>query len=116
MIMYAVRRALSNETALQELISQLIDDGQIDGAKIEKDDPLGFLKDRQGEDKGMSGVIDAAYRFCRHSPGAPVVLSGTGYEDHLRQNLASLRHGPLPQASLDRLGDILGGADQASGN
>ena len=40
-------------------------------------------------------LIDAAYRFCRHSPGVDLVLTGTGNLAHLQDNLRSLMAGPL---------------------
>lgn len=112
LVMYAVRRALSNQTALKDMVTHLIGEGVIEADKLDPDDPLGFLTD----DPEVAGLVDAAYRFCRHAPGDPVVISGTGSLEHLRENLASLGRGPLPQACLARLEDIFGGVDQVSGN
>jgi L-galactose dehydrogenase len=112
LVMYAVRRALSNQTALKDMIAHLINEGAIDAGKIAPDDPLGFLTEREE----VAGLVDAAYRFCRHAPGAPVVLTGTGSQEHMQQNLASLGRGPLPRACLTKLEDIFGEVDQVSGN
>jgi aryl-alcohol dehydrogenase-like predicted oxidoreductase len=53
-------------------------------------------------------VVDAAYRFARHSPGIDVVLFGTGNVAHLRSNIASILRPPLPAADVKQLHDLFG--------
>jgi aryl-alcohol dehydrogenase-like predicted oxidoreductase len=108
--MFAVRRALSNADGLKEALDQIEKAGQLDRAKLDAADPLGFLKD------GTEGVVDAAYRFCRHEPGIDIVLTGTGNVDHLKENVASINRGPLPSKSLARLEELFGQVDSVSGN
>ena len=44
----------------------------------------------------------------RHEPGVDVVLFGTGDEEHLKTNVASLLKPPLPQADRDRIAALFG--------
>ena len=69
-----------------------------------KDDPLGFLV----HDGGATTILDAAYRFARHQPGADVVLFGTGNPDHLQSNIDSILKPPLPDADVTMLHDMFG--------
>lgn len=108
--MFAVRRALSSPEGLKEALDTIEKAGQLDRSKLESDDPLGFLKD------GTDGIVDAAYRFCRHEPGIHVVLTGTGNIEHLKQNIASINRGPLPPRMLARLEELFGQVDSVSGN
>jgi aryl-alcohol dehydrogenase-like predicted oxidoreductase len=108
--MFAVRRALSNPDGLKEALDQIEKAGQLDAAKFDAADPLGFLKD------GTEGIVDAAYRFCRHEPGIDIVLTGTGSIDHLKENVASITRGPLPAKMQARLEDLFGQVDSVSGN
>ena len=49
---------------------------------------------------GATSVIDAAYRYARHEPGADVVLFGTGDIEHLESNIESILKPPLPAADV----------------
>jgi len=110
--MFAVRRALSNAEACSEVIADLRKNGQVDLGEDEAQDVLGFLTD-----SGVAGsVIEAAYRFCRHEPGMHIVLTGTGSEAHLHENIAAIQMPPLPDAVHQRLMDIFGRVDSVSGN
>lgn len=112
LIMFAVRRALSRPEAAVELVERLIDTGQVDAGAVDRADPLGFL----AADPGVASMVEAAYRFCRHEPGAHVILTGTGEPDHLKQNVASILAPPLPDALADRLRELFGRVDSVSGN
>lgn len=104
LIMFAVRRIFSRPERLREAISELVADGRVPERLAAGDDPLGFLV-RSG---GADSVIDAAYRFARHEPGADVVLTGTGDIDHLRANVASILRPPLPAEDLETLETLFG--------
>lgn len=112
LVMFAVRRALGSADCVQEAIAKLSEIGAIDPASLDAQDPLGFLSD---PDVAHS-VIEAAYRFCRHEPGAHVVLTGTGSTDHLAENLRAIAGPALPQHVQVRLRELFGGVDQISGN
>lgn len=111
-IMFAVRRALSQTDALAELVAGLVERGEVDDAMIDRDDPLGFVA-RHPE---VGSVVEAAYRFCRHEPGATVVLTGTGSTDHLDENVTSILAPPLPDEIQQQLASIFGKVDSVSGN
>lgn len=112
LIMFAVRRALSHPEVLVETIGKLVESGEIEAVKIDRDDPLGFVRDTPG----IASTIEAAYRYCRHEPGAHVVLTGTGSVEHLKANIAAIQAPPLPAALQTRLADIFGDVDSVSGN
>src|SRR4029079_5671858 len=112
LIMFAVRRQLSDPAALCEAVAGLIQRGEVDAAEGDASDPLGFLRDHAG----IGSVVEAAYRFCRHEPGAHVILTGTGSIAHLEENLAATRGPPLPPDVLDRVTRMFGAVDSVSGN
>ena len=109
LIMFAVREALSRPDELKKVVGDLVTRGEIDRDAVDAADPLGFLGDGQA-------VVEAAYRFCRHEPGAGVVLTGTGDPEHLRANVAAIQQPPLPPEILARLDAIFGRVDSVSGN
>ena len=109
LIMFAVREALSRPEELCKVVGGLIERGEIDAGSVDAADPLGFLGDGQA-------VVEAAYRFCRHEPGAHVVLTGTGDPEHLKANVAAIQEPPLPPEVMGRLGAIFGRVDSVSGN
>lgn len=98
LIMFAVRRALTNGARLAELIDGLIARGELDPNAVDRSAALAFLGDAR----------DAGYRFCMHEPGADVVLTGTGDPEHLEQNVRSLCAPPLPRDQLERLERLFG--------
>ncbi len=112
LIMFAVRRQLSDPAALKEAVAGLIARGEVDGGQVDASDPLGFLRDHAG----TGSVVEAAYRFCRHEPGAQVILTGTGDIAHLEANLAAIQGPPLPADVLERLTRLFGRVDSVSGN
>ena len=111
-IMFAVRRALSQPDVLADVVDKLIADGEVEQALVETADPLGFL----AANSEVRSVVQAAYRFCRHEPGATVVLTGTGSADHLEQNINAILADPLPRELTDKLEAIFGRVDSVSGN
>ncbi len=61
-------------------------------------------------------MTDAAYRYCRHEPGADVILSGTGNVDHLHANIESLLREDLPKPDRIRLETLFARVDDISGD
>jgi L-galactose dehydrogenase len=106
LMMFAVRNIFSRPERLAATLRELAADGEIPQALADSPDPLGFLVHSEGG--GASSVIDAAYRFVRHEPGADVVLFGTGDPLHLRSNIASILKPPLPEADRARLASLFG--------
>jgi aryl-alcohol dehydrogenase-like predicted oxidoreductase len=112
LIMFAVRETLSHPDQLRRVVDELIARGEVDPAKVDAADPLGFLRAAPG----APSVVEAAYRFCRHEPGAHVILTGTGNAEHLKANVESILAPPLPADVLARLEAMFGGVDSVSGN
>jgi aryl-alcohol dehydrogenase-like predicted oxidoreductase len=112
LIMFAVRRALSDPAALREVAARLVGSGEVEAGALNLDDPLDFLADRPD----VESVVQAAYRFCRHEPGANVILTGTGSGEHLRENVRAILAPPLPAELSARLEAVFGRVESVSGN
>lgn len=104
LIMFAVRNLFSAPGKLEATMKDLAAEGRVPDWLAEDDNPLGFLV----HDGGAESVIDAAYRYARHEPGADVVLFGTGNPVHLEANIASILRPPLPEADTARLAALFG--------
>ncbi|MDR3166706.1 MAG: aldo/keto reductase [Treponema sp.] len=109
--MFAVRKALSDPAQLAIDIRRILERGQADPALVKEEETLDFLI-REG---GAASVTEAAYRFCRHTPGIDVVLTGTGNAAHLKDNLRAIGKPPLPGAVLAQLEAMFGAVDCVSG-
>jgi L-galactose dehydrogenase len=110
--MYSVRGRLATPAGAAGLIAEVVASGEVDPAELEPDRPLGFVLD----DPSVRSLVDACYRFNRHTPGADVVLTSTGSRDHLRENIASINSGPLPRPILERLTKVFGRVESVSGD
>jgi aryl-alcohol dehydrogenase-like predicted oxidoreductase len=104
LVMFVVRSLFSRPGRLAETLRQLADEGRVPAWLGGSDDPLGFLV----HEGGAASVIDAAYRYARHEPGADVILFGTGDPDHLERNIRSILAPPLPAADVARLNELFG--------
>lgn len=109
LIMFAVRHAFSKPDRLKEILAEIRKSGKLGPGLDEGERPFGFL------DGVAPSLPDAAYRFCRHTPGAHVTLFGTGDANHLESNIRSLNAPPLPDAILARLASAFGAVDDVSG-
>ena len=109
--MFAVRSALSNPEQLKRDLAKILEKGQGEASLIKQENPLDFLC----QEGAAKSIMEAAYRYCRHSPGIHVVLTGTGSADHLKENLASIQGEKLPQEVLERLERMFGNVDCVSG-
>jgi len=110
--MFAVRRALSQPKRLKELVAELIENGSLPRGAVNPDEPLDFLLG----DSDAATLPEAAYRYCRHTAGVDVVLTGTGSAAHLRDNIAAILKPALPQPVLDKLAGLFGSLDHLTGN
>ena len=99
LIMFAVRSIFSDLVYLSSTITELVHAGKLAEKYGHSANPLNFLL-RDGE---AASVIDAAYRYARHEPGADVVLFGTGDAMHLETNVRSILASPLSRAVLERI-------------
>ncbi|HEX3862931.1 MAG TPA: aldo/keto reductase [Stellaceae bacterium] len=104
LMMFAVRNIFSKPERLAATMRDLAEAGELPAALAADPDPLGFLV----HEGGATSVIDAAYRFVRHEPGADVVLFGTGDTAHLRSNIASILSPSLPEADRAKLSELFG--------
>jgi aryl-alcohol dehydrogenase-like predicted oxidoreductase len=104
LIMFAVRALFSVPGRLQEDIRKLVDAGKLPEWLAGKAQPLDFLL----HESGAASVIEAAYRFARHEPGANVVLFGTSNPDHVESNIRAILKPPLPEADRQKLIDLFG--------
>lgn len=111
LIMFAVRLALSRPDQLRRTLESLIESGEVDAREIDLERPLGFLR----ENGAALNTTDAAYRFCRDTPGVHVVLSGTSNPTHLAANIASFARPPLPPQHVARLQRIFRKVVSATG-
>ncbi|HTM10474.1 MAG TPA: aldo/keto reductase [Verrucomicrobiae bacterium] len=109
LVMFAVRKAFSQPKRLREVCAELRKKKLIDAAD---DEPLAFLLN----DGAASSYVEAAYRFCRHEPGAHVILTGTGSAEHLKENIESINKPPLPEEVVKRLREIFKRVDCVTGN
>jgi aryl-alcohol dehydrogenase-like predicted oxidoreductase len=107
--MFAVRHALWNREQLEKDIALILATGQ--GGEGLNKNSLDFLSE-----EGIAGSLtEAAYRYCRHTPGITVTLTGTGSREHLTDNLKSLDIPALPASALERLHKLFGNVDCVSG-
>jgi len=104
LLMFVVRSIFSIPGRLQTTLQTLAAEGKVPDWLAQTDDPLGFLV----HEGGASSVIDAAYRFARHEPGADVVLFGTGNPAHLQSNIDSILKPPLPREDIEKLYALFG--------
>ena len=100
-IMFAVRAVFSIPGRLQRDVAARVDAKELPAWMANAENPLDFLLHPDGAET----VIDAAYRYVRHSPVGNVILFGTGNPNHLSSNIASILKGPLPVADIKKLED-----------
>ncbi|MCA8927797.1 MAG: aldo/keto reductase [Alphaproteobacteria bacterium] len=104
LLMFVVRNIFSQPGLLQETVQDLAAAGQLPPDLAADPEPLGFLL----HEGGATSIIDAAYRYARHEPGAHVTLFGTSDIGHLEANIASILRPPLPEADRVRLVNTFG--------
>jgi aryl-alcohol dehydrogenase-like predicted oxidoreductase len=104
LLMFAVRSIFADPPRVAREIKDLAAKGLVEPWLGQIEDPLGFLV----HEGGASSIIEAAYRFARHEPGADVVLFGTGNAGHLRANVTSLLKPSLPDADRQKLVALFG--------
>ena len=104
LLMFVVRNIFSRPGLLSETMRARAEEGKVDRSFAAMEQPLGFLV----HEGGARSIIDAAYRFARHEPGADVVLFGTGSIEHLKSNVNSILAPPLPREDVERLYTLFG--------
>jgi len=104
LLMFVVRNIFSRPGLLAETVRALAAQGVLPADVARNGAPLDFLV----HPGGATSILDAAYRFARHEPGADVVLFGTSEIAHMRANVSSILAPPLPAADVSRLEQIFG--------
>ncbi|MGE0558978.1 MAG: aldo/keto reductase [Burkholderiales bacterium] len=104
LVMFAVRAIFSTPGRLQQDIAELVAENRLPKWLADKKQPLDFLL----HDGGAQSIIEAAYRYARHEPGADVVLFGTGNPDHVASNVNAILRPPLPEADRSTLEKLFG--------
>ena len=112
LIMFAVRRALSQPSHLAKLLNEMGRTGILEGGPGEAKAAMDFLT-REGN---ADTLMEAGYRFGVHEPGADVVLMGTGDPAHLEANIESALKPPLPVEALKKLERAFGTGSSVTGN
>lgn len=108
LVMFAVRRALSNPARLKEVMALLKSRNQV--PDLPDEGVLDFLLE------AAVSIPDAAYRFCNHQAGVHVILSGTSNIDHLTDNILSLERPALSTATVEKLQQLFAEVDSVSGS
>jgi L-galactose dehydrogenase len=104
MLAFVVRNIFADPAHLRAEVRRLVSEGKLPAELAKKDNAMDFLI----HESGARNLVEAAYRFARHEPGAHVVLFGTGDPDHLRNNVASILAPPLPAADHARIKELFG--------
>ena len=104
MLAFVVRNIFADPAHLRAEVGRLVKEGKVPATLAAKDNPLDFLI----HEGGARSLVDAAYRFARHQPGAHVVLFGTGDPEHLRSNVASITAPALPAADHAKVRELFG--------
>ena len=105
MIMFAVRAIFSTPGRLQDDIRELVREGRLPKWLADKKQPLDFLLENDG---AARDIIEAAYRYARHEPGAHVTLFGTGNPDHVEPNIRAILQPPLRDSDRKKIADLFG--------
>jgi L-galactose dehydrogenase len=105
LLMFAVRAIFSVPGRLQQDIAGLVAEGRLPQWLADKKQPLDFLLHDRG---GAKNLIEAAYRYARHEPGAQVVLFGTGNPGHIAPDIDAILQPPLPEADRKRITELFG--------
>lgn len=105
LLMFAVRAIFSVPGRLQHDIAELVAEGKLPKWLADKKQPLDFLLHDQG---GAKNIIEAAYRYARHEPGANVVLFGTGNPEHIEPNIRAILQPALPDADREKIAALFG--------
>jgi L-galactose dehydrogenase len=104
LLMFAVRAIFSVPGRLQRDIAELVAEGKLPKWLADKKQPLDFLL----HDQGARDIIEAAYRYARHEPGAHVVLFGTGNPEHIEPNIRAILRPPLPAGDAQKIAELFG--------
>jgi aryl-alcohol dehydrogenase-like predicted oxidoreductase len=104
MLMFVVRNIFADPAHLRATVQRLAAEGLVPRELAARDNPLDFLL----HPGGAGDLVEAAYRYARHEPGADIVLFGTGDPQHLRRNVAAITAPPLPEQDRAQIRTLFG--------
>lgn len=110
-IMFAIRRAMSDLARRRQTFDHLVEEGYLEGASLDNHDPLAWLVSKK-----VRSVMEAGYRFAIGPDVVGTVLTGTSKEQHLKQNLSAIAAGPLPKTLRSKIKSRYGHLTQPLGN
>ena len=110
-IMFAIRRAMSDLARRRQIFDHLVEEGYLEGASLDNHDPLAWLVSKE-----VRSVMEAGYRFAIEPDVVGTVLTGTSKEQHLKQNLSAIAAGPLPKTLRSKIKSRYGHLTQPLGN
>ena len=104
LLMFVVRNIFSKPGLLTATVKELCEGGKLPPDLADEPEPLDFLI----HERGAESILDAAYRYARHEPGADVTLFGTSEIAHMEANISSILRPALPDADRQRLASLFG--------
>ena len=107
MVMFAVRRALSDPRRLEKVIAGLKERGLLAQGAVPDQRPLDWLLR-----PGVESVTAAAYKFAAAHPAVSSVLTGTANRSHLEANTEAMLGTPLAPEDRDRILDLFGHVEE----
>ncbi len=111
MIIYAVRKAFSQPSRLEEIIKDLKEQRLISSSEIPETNPLEWLLENEKD-----ALTRVAYRFSASHPAVSTVMTGTTNLLHLQANIDALESSPIPSGKLKKLRRIFGHLSEPIGN
>ena len=103
LVMFAVRRALSDPVRLEKAVAGLKERGLLDPGAVPDRRPLDWLLR-----PGVESVIAAAYKFTAAHPAVSSVLTGTANRSHLEANTEAILGTPLEAEARERVLALFG--------
>ncbi len=111
MVMFAVRRVLSQPAYLAQTIRELKSRGLLGQEAVPDDRPLDWLVHDH-----VDSIPSAAYKFVAGHPAITSVLSGTANLAHLETNVQAMLGLSLPAADRTRILSLFGRIEESIGN
>ena len=107
LVMFAVRRALSDPERLQKAIAGLKQRGLLDAGAVPDQGPLDWLLR-----PGVESVTAAAYKFAAAHPAVSSVLTGTADRSHLEANIEAILGAALAREDRERIVALFGHVEE----
>ena len=103
LVMFAVRRALSDTGRLEKAVAGLKERGLLAPGAVPDQRPLDWLLGT-----GVESVTAAAYKFAAAHPAVSSVLTGTANKSHLEANTEAILGTTLKQEDRERILGLFG--------